>query len=73
MPSETESQIEELCARIRNLCSKPHTSEAESELRRLAKELRVVIEQHVKMAKSSLSIKKAAILKRVEDEEEHPN
>ena len=68
MPSETESQIEELCARIRSLCSKPHTPQAESELRSLAKELRVAIEQHMKMAKSSLLAKKATIIKRDEGE-----
>jgi hypothetical protein len=31
-------------------------------------ELRIAIEQHVKMAKSSLGTKKAAIIKRDEDE-----
>jgi hypothetical protein len=68
VPSETEPRIEELCARIRSLCGKPHTPQAESELRKLAKELRVAIEHHVKTAKSSLSTKQAAIIKRDDDE-----
>jgi hypothetical protein len=68
VPSETESRIEGLCARIRSLCSKAHTPQAESELRRLAKELRLAIEQHMKMAKSSLGAKKAAIIKRDQGE-----
>lgn len=53
--------MEELCARIRNLCSEPLSDEGEEELRRLALHLRTAIQQHIRLAKSSLRIKKSAI------------
>jgi hypothetical protein len=66
VPSSTDIQIEQLCSQIRNLCRGQYTPEAESELRRLAQELRVAIDQHVQLAKSSLSAKQLAIVKRDE-------
>ena len=69
MPPSTEARIEELCSRIRVLCAQPFTPESEAELRKLAKELRTAIRKHVRMAKSSLSVKGAAIAKRDPDEE----
>ena len=69
MPSSTESRIEELCAQIRLLCSKGISDETEAELKALARELRLAIRQHLRMAKSSLSAKKSAIVER--DPEEH--
>jgi len=63
MPSSTDAQIEEIIAEIRKLCRRPFTPEAEAELRRLARQLRFVIKQHVRMATSSLGIKQAAIIK----------
>jgi hypothetical protein len=68
VPSETDALIERLCARIRALCSGPYTPEAENELRTLARELRIVIQQHVRMATSSLGAKKTAIIERDPDE-----
>jgi hypothetical protein len=63
MPSSSDEAIEELCNRIRHLCSVAFSEEAEEELRNLAKGLAHAIEHHVQMAKSSLSIKRKAILK----------
>jgi hypothetical protein len=68
MPASTDAQIEELCSQIRNLCRGHYTPEAESDLRRLAQELRATIEQHVELAKSSLSAKQLAIIHREDDE-----
>lgn len=69
MPPSTEARIEELCSRIRILCAEPFTPESETELRTLAKELRIAIRKHVRMAKSSLSVKGAAIAQRDPEEE----
>jgi hypothetical protein len=64
VPSSTDTRIEEICAQIRVLCGRPFSSETEAELRKLARELRAAIKQHVEMAKSSLKTKKAAIAER---------
>jgi hypothetical protein len=69
VPPSTETQIEELCSHIRILCGQPFTPESEAELRRLAKELRGAIRKHVRMAKSSLGVKGAAIAQRDSDGE----
>ena len=61
MPSSTDVRIEEIITKIRHLCAGPFSLEAETELRKLARELRVNIKQHVQMAKSSLATKGAAI------------
>ena len=61
MPSSTDAGIEAIIGRIRSLCAGPFSPEAETELRKLARELRVNIRQHVQMAKSSLATKGAAI------------
>ena len=53
--------MEEITARIRDLCAGPFSAETEVELRKRARELRDVIKQHVRMAKSSLGVKGAAI------------
>jgi len=63
MPSSTDAQIEEITTQIRKLCRRPFTPEAEAELRKLARQLRVVIRQHVRMATSSLGAKQATIIK----------
>ena len=68
MPISTETRIKELCAWIRALAGERFSAGTEAELRDLALELRVAIEQHVKSAKSSLSTKKAAIVQRDPDE-----
>ena len=64
MPPSTEARIEELCARIRVLCRGLFSPETEMEVRKLARELRVAIRQHVGMAKSSLGAKRNAIVER---------
>ncbi len=64
VPSSTDSRIDELCEKIRRLCGKPLNPKSEVELRKLARELRAAIKEHVRMAKSSLDAKKAAIEKR---------
>lgn len=64
MPSSTDAPIEELCARIRLLCSGSLTPEVELELRTLAKHLRIAIKDHVRAAKSSLGAKKSALIER---------
>jgi len=61
VPSSTEARIEEIVSKIRNLCGEPFSPQAEAELRKLARELRLVIKQHVRMAKSSLEVKGATI------------
>jgi hypothetical protein len=61
VPSSTDARIEEITTKIRRLCAGPFSPEAETELRKLARELRVAIKQHVQMAKSSLGTKGAAI------------
>jgi len=66
--ASTDIQIEELCSQIRNLCRGHYTPEIELDLRRLAQELRAAIEQHAEFAKSSLSAKQLAIIRREEDE-----
>jgi hypothetical protein len=67
VPTATDSDIEELCGRIRLLCSGLLTSDVEAELRGLARELRLAIQHHVWMAKSSLATKQAAIAARDPD------
>jgi hypothetical protein len=64
VPTSTDAEIEEIVAAVRSLCDGPFSPETETELRRLARELRVAIRQHVRMAKSSLSAKKSAIIRR---------
>jgi hypothetical protein len=61
MPAATESEIEEVCARIREISRGELTPKAETELRKLALVLRIAITRHVKLAKSSLTTKKSAI------------
>jgi len=68
VPRSTEGRIDELCARIRELCGEPFSEEGEEELRRLARHLRTAIQQHVRMAKSSLGTKKSAIVDRDSDQ-----
>jgi hypothetical protein len=70
VPSSTDAKIEELTLAIRKLCRVPFSAEAEANLRKLARELRVAIQQHVQMAQGSLSVKKAAIDRRdpIEDD-----
>jgi hypothetical protein len=63
MPSSTDAGIEAIIGRIRSLCAGPFSPEAETELRKLARELRIAIEQHVKMARISLGTKAATIHK----------
>jgi hypothetical protein len=53
MASSTDAAIEAIIAKIRSLCARPFSAEAEAELRKLA--LRTIIAQHVEMAKSSLA------------------
>lgn len=67
MPASTDAKIEELCARIRNLCRGRYAPDVESQLRTLAQELRVTIEQHLQMAKRSLSTKQLVIIHREQD------
>jgi len=67
VPLSTETQIEELCARIRVLCSESLSPATEAELRTLARELRAAIRQHVKLASSSLGAKQSAIAHRDPD------
>jgi hypothetical protein len=73
MPSSSEPRIEELCDRIRDLCRGPFSSETEAELRKLARQLRVAVGEHVEIAKSSLRAKKKAILDRDSYEVESPD
>jgi hypothetical protein len=61
MPAATENEIDEVCAKIREISRGELTPKAETELRKLAFVLRMAITKHVKMAKSSLRIKKSAI------------
>jgi hypothetical protein len=61
MPAATENEIEEVCARIREISQGELTPKAETELRKLALVLRIAITRHVKLAKSSLTTKKSAI------------
>ena len=61
MPAATEPEIEEVCARIREISRGELTPKAETELRKLALVLRLAIARHVKLAKSSLTTKKSAI------------
>jgi hypothetical protein len=64
VPSSTDARIEALCERIRSLCGSSLTPESEDEIRRLAQELRSAIDEHVRLAKSSLIAKQAAITAR---------
>jgi hypothetical protein len=60
VPSSSDTQIDELCARIRVLCATPFSG-TETELRELVRELHDAIKQHLQMATSSLKTKKVAI------------
>ncbi|HSZ64382.1 MAG TPA: hypothetical protein VK828_21465 [Terriglobales bacterium] len=64
MPSSTDGRIEELCARIRLLCSDTLTPAVEVELKTLAQHLRYAIKDHVRAARSSLAAKKSAMIQR---------
>ena len=70
MPSSTDARIEALCERIRAFCERPITRESEDEIRGLAHELRMVIDEHVRLAKSSLNTKHAAIIARDQERED---
>ena len=59
--------MEELSARIRELCGPTLSADSEEELRRLARHLRTAIQQHIRMAKFSLGTKQSAILGRDSD------
>jgi len=61
VPSSTDARIEELIAAIRNLCRTPFSPQAEKQLKKLARQLRMAIRHHVRMARISLSEKKSAI------------
>jgi hypothetical protein len=61
VPSDTDEQIQEIIAKIRKLCGAAFSDDGEDELRKLAKELRAAIKQHVRMASSSLRTKKDVI------------
>jgi len=67
VPSSTDVQIEAITAAIRKLCGGPFSPEAEADLRKLARELRIAIRRHVRMAKGSLGAKKVAIMERDPD------
>jgi hypothetical protein len=67
VPTSTDAQIDEITEAIRKLCRGPLTPEAEVDLRRLARELRIVIRRHVGIARYSLEAKKAAIIERDPD------
>jgi hypothetical protein len=62
VPTSTDLQIEEIIAAIRDLSHGPFSSEAEAELRKLARQLRLAIRQHVRLAKRSLNTEKSAII-----------
>jgi hypothetical protein len=64
VPRSTEARIEEICARIRSLCGERLSEKGEAELRVLARQLRMAIRQHVRMAKSSLEVKRSALMDR---------
>ena len=61
VPSSSETRIEELCDKIRELCRAPHSLESEAELRRLALELRVAINEHAHLASRALGVKRSTI------------
>jgi hypothetical protein len=69
MPSSTDAEIKATITKIRMLCAGPFSPEAEAELRKLALELRTLISQHVRMAKTSLGTIGAAINERDPDAE----
>jgi hypothetical protein len=70
VPSSTDARIEALCERIRAFCRRPITRESEEEIRSLAHELRTVIDEHTRLAKSSLNTKHAAIIARDQERED---
>jgi len=70
VPSSTDARIEALCERIRAFCHRPITRESEEEIRSLAYELRTAIDEHVRLAKSSLNTKHAAIIARDQERED---
>lgn len=61
VPTSTDERIDAICNRIRELCCDPLSPEDEAEIRHLAMELRGVINEHVRLAKSSLGTKQSAI------------
>jgi hypothetical protein len=61
VPRSTDAEIDEIVGAIRRLCDQPFSPEAEDDLRKLARELRVAIRKHVRMAKTSLETRRAAI------------
>jgi hypothetical protein len=73
VPSSTDPRIEDLCSQIKILCSGTFSPETEAKLRKLARELRAAIREHVGMAKSSLRAKKAAIMERDPDQKVSSN
>jgi hypothetical protein len=68
VPSSTDVRIEALCERFRALCHRPIARESEEES--LAHELRTAIDEHVRLAKSSLNTKHAAIIARDQETED---
>ena len=62
--SSTDARIEKTVSEIRALCEGSFNPGAEADLRKLARQLRAAIRQHVRMAKCSLSAKKLAIVLR---------
>jgi hypothetical protein len=64
VPSSTDLQIDQLCQQIRTLCRGPLRPGDEAAIRNLAMELRAAIEEHVRMARSSLGTKQSAITAR---------
>jgi hypothetical protein len=68
VPTSTESYIEELLVEIRAVCDGPHTQKNEARLRKLARQLRRIIKEHVELANSALKVKGTAIVKREPDE-----
>jgi hypothetical protein len=68
VPPSTDARIEALCEKIRTLCRGPLGPDDEANLRKLAEELRLTIKDHVRLAKSSLIAKQAAINARNPDD-----
>jgi len=64
VPTATDERIEEICEKIRLLCRRPLSEETETELRRLARMLRVAISHHVTIARTNLGTKRSAIAMR---------
>jgi hypothetical protein len=62
--SSTDLKIDHLCEQIRTLCRGPLRPGDEAAIRNLAMKLRVAIDEHVRMARSSLGTKQSAITAR---------